>query len=43
MKVHYPKLFNMAHFLALLLPKDLTIIFILLVVYVRETWFSDKT
>ena len=32
MKVHYPKLYNMAHFLALnflLLPKDLTIIFIL--------------
>ena len=31
MKVHYPKLYNMAHFLALnvlLLPKDLTIIFI---------------
>ena len=30
MKVHYPKLYNMAHFLALnvlLLPKDLTIIF----------------
>ena len=32
MKVHYPKLYNMAHLLALnvlLLPKDLTIIFIL--------------
>ena len=31
MKVHYPKLYNMAHLLALnvlLLPKDLTIIFI---------------
>ena len=31
MKVHYPKLYNMAHHLALnvlLLPKDLTIIFI---------------
>ena len=31
MKVHYPKLYNMAHSLALnvlLLPKDLTIIFI---------------
>ena len=30
MKVHYPKLYNMAHLLALnflLLPKDLTIIF----------------
>ena len=33
MKVHYPKLYNMAHLLALnvlLLPKDLTIIFIYL-------------
>ena len=33
MKVHYPKLYNMAHLLALnvlLLPKDLTIIFITL-------------
>ena len=32
MKVHYPKLYNMAHLLALnvlLLPKDLTGIFIL--------------
>ena len=32
MKIHYPKLYNMAHLLALnvlLLPKDLTIIFIL--------------
>ena len=32
MKVHYPKLYNMAHLLALnvlLLPKDLTIIFIM--------------
>ena len=32
MKVHYPKLYNMTHLLALyflLLPKDLTIIFIL--------------
>ena len=32
MKVHYPKLYNMAHLLAsnvLLLPKDLTIIFII--------------
>ena len=32
MKVHYPKLYNMAHHLALnvlLLPKDLTIIFYL--------------
>ena len=32
MKVHYPKLYNMAHLLALnilLLPKDLTIIIIL--------------
>ena len=31
MKVHYPKLYNMAHLLALnvlLLPEDLTIIFI---------------
>ena len=31
MKVHYPKLYNMAHFLSLnvlLLPKDLTITFI---------------
>ena len=31
MKVHYPKLYNMAHLLALnvlLLPKDLTIIYI---------------
>ena len=31
MKVHYPKLYNMAHLLALnvlLFPKDLTIIFI---------------
>ena len=31
MKVHYPKLYNMAHLLALnvlLLPKDLTIFFI---------------
>ena len=31
MKVHYPKLYNMAHLLSLnvlLLPKDLTIIFI---------------
>ena len=31
MKVHYPKLYNMAHLLALnvlLIPKDLTIIFI---------------
>ena len=33
MKVHYPKLYNMAHLLSLnvlLLPKDLTIIFYLL-------------
>ena len=32
MKVHYPKLYNMAHLLSLnvlLLPKDLTIIFYL--------------
>ena len=32
MKVHYPKLYNMTHILALnvlMLPKDLTIIFII--------------
>ena len=34
MKVHYPKLYNMAHLLAvniLLLPKDLRIIFVYIV------------
>ena len=39
MKVHYPKLYNMAHLLALnvlLLPKDLTIIFILVSPLVGE-------
>ena len=38
MKVHYPKLYNMAHLLALnvlLLPKDLTIIFINNYFYLR--------
>ena len=44
MKVHYPKLYNMAHLLALnvlLLPKDLSIIFILLfyLFYVLESNF----
>ena len=36
MKVHYPKLYNMANLLAsnvLLLPKDLTIIFIYILYY----------
>ena len=40
MKVHYPKLYNMAHLLALnvlLLPKDLTIIFIYAIVDVRNS------
>ena len=39
MKVHYPKLYNMAHPLALnvlLLPKDLIIIFILLIIHRRS-------
>ena len=39
MKVHYPKVYNMTHLLALnvlLLPKDLTIIFI------RKVKFSPK-
>ena len=38
MKVHYPKLYNMAHLLALnvlLLPTDLTIIFILMKMRMR--------
>ena len=38
MKVHYPKLYNMANLLALnvlLLPKDLTIIFFLVTIYGR--------
>ena len=42
MKVHYPKLYNMAHLLALnvlLLPKDLTIIFI----YCQEQCLSLTT
>ena len=41
MKVHYPKLYNMAHLLALnvlLLPKDLTIIFIQIVNLAMFTW-----
>ena len=40
MKVHYPKLYNMAHLLALnvlLLPKDLTIIFICVTVFQEDT------
>ena len=50
MKVHYPKLYNMAHLLAsnvLLLPKDLTIIFIFYIkvgfkgVYIARTCFPD--
>ena len=39
MKVHYPKLYNMAHLLALnvlLLPKDLTIIFIQVLFSLRQ-------
>ena len=37
MKVHYPKLYNMAHLSlnVLLLPKDLTIIFYLLPVAIK--------
>ena len=53
MKVHYPKLYNMAHLLALnvlLLPKDLTIIFIsynsgiiVRVVHIQPNDFSGKS
>ena len=44
MKVHYPKLYNMAHLLALnvlLLPKDLTITFILYVLKLQCLSFSS--
>ena len=43
MKVHYPKLYNMAHLLALnvlLLPKDPTIIFIINLVGWDRTFLS---
>ena len=47
MKVHYPKLYNMAHILALkflLLPKDLTIIFIPSLINVEFKFlFGDPT
>ena len=45
MKVHYPKLYNMAHLLAsnvLLLPKDLTIIFIPSCSSPYKTFFGKK-
>ena len=44
MKVYYPKLYNMAHLLALnvlLLPKDLTIIFIHPVFSISFAWVTS--
>ena len=49
MKVHYPKLYSMAHLLALnvlLLPKDLTIIFITQLIMmgesIRQIWVNKE-
>ena len=45
MKVHYPKLYNMAHLLSLnvlLLPKDITIIFYSVVTLIDQCSIVDN-